>query len=123
MNETMETGCGVYREQDSMDDTVRKTTELRERYAALKREDDSRVFNTELIAALELGNMLLVAEAVAVSASHRHESRGAHARRDQPTRDDQNFLYHTLCHWDSGGPRLDRKDVTLGKWEPEERKY
>ena len=123
MHHSMETGCGVYREQDSMDDTARKTTELRERYAALKLEDESRVFNTELIAALELGNMLLVAEAVATSASHRHESRGAHARRDRTTRDDQNFLYHTLCHWDSGGPRLDRKDVTLGKWEPEERKY
>ena len=67
--------------------------------------------------------MLRVAESVALSAAHRNESRGAHARRDMTSRDDQNFLYHTLCYWESDGPRLDRKDVTLGKWEPEERKY
>ncbi len=81
------------------------------------------MFNTEIIAALELGNMLDVAESLAVSAAHRQESRGAHTRRDYPTRDDQNYLYHTLCHFDPAGPRLSKKDVTLGKWVPEERKY
>ena len=123
MHDTMEQGCGVYRQQGTMDASVQQTRELRERYSELRLEDESRVFNTELVAALELGNMLRLAESVALSAAHRNESRGAHARRDMPTRDDQNFLYHTLCYWDSDGPRLDRKDVTLGKWEPEERKY
>ncbi len=123
MNRTMESGCGVYREQASMDDTVRSVAQLKGRFADLALEDTSKVFNTEIIAALELGNMLDVAESVAVSAAHRQESRGAHTRKDHTTRDDQNYLYHTLCSFDPAGPRLSKKDVTLGKWVPEERKY
>jgi succinate dehydrogenase/fumarate reductase flavoprotein subunit len=53
----------------------------------------------------------------------RKESRGAHTCEDYPNRDDQNFLYHTLCYFDPAGPRIDKKDVALGVWEPEERKY
>ena len=53
----------------------------------------------------------------------RAQSRGAHTRKDHVARDDQNYLYHTLCHRDPAGPRLDEKAVTLGTWEPEERKY
>jgi fumarate reductase flavoprotein subunit len=123
LNKTMEEGCGVYREQHSMDDTVRKVAELKGRYADLGLQDSSRVFNTELIAAMELGNMLDVAEAVVNSAARRHESRGAHTRKDFVHRDDQNFLHHTLCHHDPAGPRISQKEVTLGKWVPEERKY
>ncbi|MCA9513216.1 MAG: FAD-binding protein [Myxococcota bacterium] len=123
LNKAMEEGCGVYRNQESMQATVRAVAQLRGRVSDLKLEDTSRVFNTELIAALELVNMVDVAEAVAVSAAHRKESRGAHTCSDFPTRDDVNYLYHTLCYFDPAGPRLDRKAVTLGKWEPEERKY
>ena len=64
-----------------------------------------------------------VAEALAVSAAHRKESRGAHTCRDFPTRDDSNYRYHTLVHRDPTGPRLGRKPVALGHWTPEERKY
>ena len=81
------------------------------------------VVKTELVAALEMGNMLDVGEAVASAAAVRKESRGAHTRREFPKRDDENFLYHSLCYFDPAGPRLDKKDVTLGKWKPEERKY
>ena len=97
--------------------------QIKGRYADIALDDSSKVFNTELIAALEMGNMLDVAEAVATSAAARNESRGAHTRRDFPKRDDENFLYHTLAYFDPAGPRLDKKDVTLGKWVPEERKY
>ncbi len=123
MQQAMEDGCGVYREQGSMDAAVSALAQLKGRYADLVLRDTSKVFNTEIIAALELGNMLDVAEAVAVSAAQRQESRGAHTRRDFTTRDDQNWLHHTLCHFDPAGPRIDRKPVTLGHWEPEERKY
>jgi fumarate reductase flavoprotein subunit len=123
MTRTMESGCGVYREQTSMDDTVRTVAQLKQRMSDVKLEDSSAVFNTELVAALELDNMLEVAESLAVSAAHRRESRGAHTRRDAPKRDDQNYLYHTLCYYDAAGPRLGKKPVTLGKWVPEERKY
>jgi fumarate reductase flavoprotein subunit len=123
MNSTMEDGCGVFRDQETMAATVATLAPLKGRVTDLRLEDESKVFNTELIAALELTNMLDVAEAVAVSAVHRKESRGAHTCRDFPNRDDQNYLYHTLCYHDPSGPRLDKKDVTLGTWEPVERKY
>jgi fumarate reductase flavoprotein subunit len=123
MMKAMEAGCGVYREEASMRETARAIAQLKGRYADLALEDASAVFNTELVAALELGNLLDVAEAVAVSALSRRESRGAHTRHDFKKRDDQGFLYHTLCHFDPAGPRLGQKPVTLGTWEPEERKY
>jgi fumarate reductase flavoprotein subunit len=123
MQKSMERGCGVYREAAPMQQTVRELGELRQRAKNLAVADASKVFNTELVAALELVNMLDVAEAIAVSAEHRKESRGAHTRRDAPKRDDVNFLYHTLCHYGDAGPRLDKKAVTLGRWVPEERKY
>ncbi|MCH7644836.1 MAG: FAD-binding protein [Myxococcales bacterium] len=123
LHKTMESGCGVYRVQETMDETARTVAQLKGRYADVALEDSSAVFNTELVAALEMGNMLDIAEVVANSAAARNESRGAHTRRDTPNRDDQNFLYHTLCYFDPAGPRLEKKGVTLGHWEPEERKY
>ncbi len=119
----MEEGCGVYREQGSMHACVDQLGQLRSRAADLKLEDTSVVFNTELIAALELQNMAEVAESVAVSAAQRKESRGAHTCKDFPSRNDTDYLYHTLCYREESGTRIDRKDVTLGTWVPEERKY
>ena len=75
------------------------------------------------LGALELENMVYVAETIAASAVSRKESRGAHTCKDFPHRDDQNYLYHTLCYQDAAAPRLDKKEVTLGTWVPEERKY
>jgi len=124
MRNAMESGCGVYREQASMDAAVETLGQLRRRLDDLRLEDDSKVFNTELVAALELENMVPVAEAVAVAAASRKESRGAHTCKEYTTRDDQNYLYHTLVHREAdGSPRLGRKEVNLGHWEPEERKY
>ncbi len=123
LNTNMEQGFGVYREQGSMQTTLETVTQLKWRASELRLEDKSRVFNTELLAALELVNMLDVAEAIAKSALSRKESRGAHTCRDYTRRDDQNYLHHTLCHFDPAGPHIDKKDVTLGHWEPEERKY
>jgi fumarate reductase flavoprotein subunit len=123
MTDAMEDGCGVYREQSSMRKATEALAQLRGRVGELALEDPSKVFNTEIVAALELVNMLDVAEAVAVSALQRKESRGAHACSDFPERNDREYLYHTLVHFEAGGPRCDKKDVTLGRWEPEERKY
>jgi len=123
MQKSMERGCGVYRDATGMQQTVREIAQIKQRSADIAVSDASKVFNTEIVAALELENMVEVAEAVAVSASHRGESRGAHTRKDATRRDDQNFLYHTLCFRGAAGPRLDKKAVTLGRWVPEERKY
>ena len=123
LNNIMENACGVYRHQDTMQAGVGQVAQLRSRVADLRLEDDSKVFNTELITALELTNMVEVAEVLAVSAAHRKESRGAHTCRDHTARDDQNYLYHTMAYHDPAGPRLAKKDVVLGTWVPEERKY
>ncbi len=123
MNDSMERGSGIVREQEPMEATPSEIATLKGRAADLRLEDESRVFNTEVIAALELTNMLDVAEAVATSALDRKESRGAHTRRDFAVRDDINYLYHTLCYQEPSGPRLGKKDVKLGHWEPVERKY
>ncbi len=125
MKNAMEEGCGVYREGPSMEAACATLQELKSRFADVGLDDNSKVFNTEIIAALELENMLEVAQTVAESAAQRAESRGAHTRKDNPTRDDANWLHHTLCHRDPAGgrPRIDKKPVTLGVWQPEERKY
>jgi len=123
MNTAMETGCGVFRDQESMAATIAALAPLKPRAQQLALSDSSKVFNTEIIAALELTNMLDVAEAIAVSAHSRKESRGAHTCRDFTTRDDQQYLYHTLCYHEPSAPRLSKKDVRLDHWEPVERKY
>ncbi len=123
MNLAMEAGFGVYREQPSMHKAVRDVAELKRRYEQVSLSDTSRVFNTELTAALELANLLDVAEAVATAAAQRKESRGAHACKDFPKRNDQEFLHHSLVYWGATGPRFATKPVTLGVWAPEERKY
>jgi succinate dehydrogenase / fumarate reductase flavoprotein subunit len=76
-----------------------------------------------LIHALETGFMLDAAEVATSGALAREESRGGHARRDFPKRDDTNFLHHSLVYWGPNGPRFATKPVTLGVWVPEERKY
>ncbi len=123
LNRTMEEGCGVYRREETLQATVETVAQLRGRVADLKLEDKSRVFNTEVIAALELVNMVYVAETIAITALTRRESRGAHTRSDYTKRDDQLFLHHSLCTFSPAGPVVGKKEVTLGHWTPEERKY
>ncbi len=124
LNKAMEEGCGVYRKQDTMQKCVEQVDTIKQRAQQLKLEDSSKVFNTEVISALELIAMVDVAEALVNSAVLRKESRGAHTCRDYPQRDDQNFLHHSIAYYQPGArPRIDKKEVALGHWEPEERKY
>ncbi|MBW1883880.1 MAG: FAD-binding protein [Deltaproteobacteria bacterium] len=124
LNSAMELGCGVYRQQDTMQECFEAVDAIKARVGHLHLDDSSKVFNTELIAALELVALVDVAETLVNSAVVRKESRGAHTCRDFPTRDDQNFLHHSLAFYEPGArPRIDKKEVALGHWEPEERKY
>jgi len=123
MQKTMEEGCGVYREQESMHASVRVMAQLRGRVSDLHLEDASKVFNTEILTALELANMVDVAETIALAAAARRESRGSHACNDYKTRNDQEFLHHSLVHFEPGGPRLSQKPVNITRFQPEERKY
>jgi fumarate reductase flavoprotein subunit len=123
LNAAMEAGTGVYREQGAMQKAVADVANLARRYEDVSLSDASKVFNTELPAMLELRNLLDVAEAVATAAVNRKESRGAHACRDFPKRNDQEYLHHSLVHFSEAGPRFSTKPVALGVWVPEERKY
>jgi succinate dehydrogenase flavoprotein subunit len=123
MQTAMERGAGIYRTEESLKEAVEQVAALRERYRDLVIDDHDRAFNTELVAALELGNMLEVAETIVQSALERRESRGSHTRRDHPDRDDERYLRHSLAYTTAEGPRIDYGDVSITKWPPKERKY
>jgi len=123
MTRAMEAGTGVYREQAGMRRAAAEIAELSGRFAQLRLQDGSRVFNTEITAALELRNLLDVAAAVTTAAAERRESRGAHACSDYPQRNDGEYMHHSLVHLGESGPVFGTKPVELGIWQPEERKY
>jgi fumarate reductase flavoprotein subunit len=124
MQHAMEESAGIYRSGDTLAKAVDTIRELRERFGAVALADHSRTFNTELIAALELSNMLDVADSIVRSAMQREESRGAHQRTDFPARDDGRFLAHSLAHRDpDGSSRVEYLPVTITRWPPGERVY
>jgi fumarate reductase flavoprotein subunit len=119
----MERGAGVFRTKESLKEAVEEVRGLRERYRDMALDDRDRAFNTELVAALELDNMLDVADTVVRSGLERRESRGSHTRRDHPDRDDERFLKHSLAFTEPEGPRIEYGDVSITRWTPAERKY
>ncbi len=124
MQTAMERGAGIYRDASGLQAAIDKIRELQQRFRNIALGDTSNTFNTELVAALELENMLDVAEAILHSGLQRTESRGAHQRTDCPARDDDRFLVHSLAHRSEGGaPRIEYLPVTITRWPPAERVY
>ena len=123
--ETMEAGVGIYREEHLIQTAIDQLSQLRERLSNLKLDDETTVFNTEWLNAIEFGYMLDVATAMAHSAFHRKESRGSHQRIDgYEKRDDENYLKHTLAFWkEDGVPNIQYQDVVITKSQPKERVY
>jgi succinate dehydrogenase / fumarate reductase flavoprotein subunit len=114
----------VFRQEDKMLRQREILLELRERYKKVYVEDKGEVFNSDLTQAIELGNMLDTALCMVEGGIWRKESRGAHSRpHDYPTRDDENFMVHTITRWKNGGVELTTAPVRVTKWQPEERKY
>ncbi len=108
---SMQRHCGVFRTLELLNEGVAQIEDLAKTADNIYFKDKSKVFNTARVEALELANMTEVARATIKSAAARTESRGAHALDDHPTRDDENWLKHTL--WYSEGSRLDYKPVQM----------
>jgi succinate dehydrogenase / fumarate reductase, flavoprotein subunit len=123
LKNVMFTDVGIYRTGSGMENALDKLQELKERYKNVKVSDTGKIFNTELMNAWELGNMLDVAEAVTVSALNRTESRGGHAREDYPQRDDENWLRHSLIIKKNGKLDIGYKPVVITKFQPKARVY
>ncbi len=123
MKKIMFEDVGVYRTEQGMEAAIEKLRSLKDRYKHVRVADTGRMFNTELLNAWELGNLLDVAEVVAVSALNRKESRGGHSREDFPKRDDKNWLKHTLACCVDGRIEISYKPVTITKYQPKERVY
>ena len=123
MKKIMFEDVGVYRTEKGMQAALDKLHALKERYKHVRVVDTGRIFNTELLNAWELSNLLDVAEVVTVSALNRHESRGGHSREDYPKRDDQNWLKHTLACRVDGKFEISYKPVTITRYQPKERVY
>ena len=126
LQSTMQNHFGVFRKGDLMEEGVQKLAKLRERIANAHLEDKSQSFNTARVEALELDNLLEVAEATALAASGRTESRGAHSRYDFPDRDDENWLCHSV--FDPKSKKLGKRDVnfkpkTVDTFQPKIRTY
>jgi succinate dehydrogenase / fumarate reductase flavoprotein subunit len=123
MKKVMFDEVGIYRTEKGMKVALEKIQEWKERYKHVKVQDTGRIFNTELLNAWELGNMIDVAEVVAECALNRQESRGGHSREDFPNRDDKNWLKHTLAWRKDGRVQIDYKPVVITKYQPKERVY
>ena len=119
----MDVNVGVFRTGQELSQGLEKIRSLRKRSSNISIDDKSPVYNTNLYHTLELGNLLDLAEVMVMGALNRTESRGGHARRDYPERDDANWLKHTLAFHTDRGPKLDYKPVTITTWKPVERKY
>jgi succinate dehydrogenase / fumarate reductase flavoprotein subunit len=128
MQATMDANAQVYRTEASLKQALSDLSGLKARYTRVIVQDKGRRYNTDLLEAVELGFLLDLAEVLVVSALARAESRGGHFREDYPTRDDVNFMRHTMAYRvvsSAGEPeiRLDYKPVTMTRYKPMERKY
>jgi len=123
LQKTMDSNVAVYRTGSDLETALNKIKELKQRLLDIQVNDQGRIYNTDLLSALETDNLLDLAEVIAAGALARTESRGAHSRRDFPKRDDVNWLKHTLAYYTPTGPRLDYIPVNITMWQPVERKY
>ena len=123
MKNVMFADVGIYRNEKDMTTALEKVRDLQKRFKDVKVSDTGKIFNTELLNAWELGNMLEIAELVAASALNRKESRGGHSREDFPDRDDKNWLKHTLIAKKNGKLEINYKPVVITKHQPKARVY
>ncbi len=115
--------AGIFRNEKLMSEGLAQIKALKERFKKIRPVASGRSFNLDKVWFLEIKGNLDVAEALMAGALARKESRGSHFRRDFATRDDANFMKHTLATYTPEGPKLSYRDVSITKYQPEERKY
>ncbi len=123
VRKAMQSHCGIYRDKKSLEEGLTKVRQWAAMLDDIALVDTGDIFNTELINVLELGHIVEISEAMLLGALNREESRGSHSRTDFPTRDDENWLKHTLVYMEDGKFRVDYKGVSITRFQPEERKY
>lgn len=121
---TMSNLVGIFRTEDELRQALNKIIELKERYKKVSISSPKMHMNYELIGAWELDSMLEIGHTIVLGALLREESRGAHSRRDFPSRRDADWMKHTVATLgEDGEPCISYKDVKFTKYEPMERKY
>ncbi|MCO5224462.1 MAG: succinate dehydrogenase flavoprotein subunit [Thermomicrobiales bacterium] len=124
MQDIMMDNVSVYRDEGLLLEAQQRIGELKESYRNISIMDKGSTYNMDLLEALELGNMLDLAETIVHGALARQESRGAHYRGDYEARDDVNWLAHSMIYAEPDGSlRLEKKPVVITRFEPKERKY
>ncbi len=123
MGESMDQYVGVFRNDDELEEGLEIIQQLKKRLNEIVVGSSDKKFNYALVRALELENMLDLAECIVAGAINRRESRGAHWRNDFPARNDDDFLKHTLTTMVDGKIAVSYKDVNLGMFEVKERTY
>jgi succinate dehydrogenase / fumarate reductase flavoprotein subunit len=121
---TMDKYAAVFRDEDGLRQGLEIVQRLKEEAQSVAIDDKGSVFNQDLLGAVELGFMLDNAECIIIGALERKESRGAQFRTDYPERNDDDWLKHIDLQVDGDGPpKIFYSEVTMTRWEPEERKY
>jgi succinate dehydrogenase / fumarate reductase flavoprotein subunit len=130
LQETMDANVQVFRTEDTCRQALAAIKDLKRRYETVSVQDKGKRYNLDLLEAVELGFLLDLAEVVALGALERKESRGGHFREDFPTRDDVNYLAHTMAYKSVDGTGEENTDITLGtkpviitRYEPKERTF
>jgi len=123
MQDVMMDKVSVVRDEPRMREAMQTIHELQSAYRHVAIQDHGKRFNTDLLEAMELGNMLDLAETIIHGAIERKESRGAHYREDYQSRDDINWLAHSMIYQTADGLNLRKKPVVITTFEPKERKY
>jgi succinate dehydrogenase / fumarate reductase flavoprotein subunit len=124
MQDTMMDHVGIFRTGEGMAESLAKIRELQERFKKVRVMDRGKKFNSDLLEAWELGNLLDLAEVTTVAAINRTESRGAHLREDFLDRNDVEWLKHTMIRRPEGGDlEISYKPVTITQFQPKERVY
>ena len=123
LGRTMREKVGVFRIGPEIEESLENIREIKARYQHVGLCNHGTRYNAELLAVLEQGNLLELAEVIALGALARKESRGAHTRNDYPERDDKRFLKHLLAFKQGDGVRQEFQDVSITRFRPEARGY